>query len=143
MKKSTTNIQFRLFQVITKQFAIINENHNSNLDVGYNLDTEFKIDESNNIISCLIDLFLLSEDNIFLKLGIEVNFLIEEKSWNDLKQKKKIIFPKLFAEHLNFLSLGTLRGVLHAKTENLDMNKYVLPLIDVSDYIKEDLCFDI
>jgi hypothetical protein len=37
------------------------------------------------------------------------------------------------------LCVGTLRGVLHAKTENSVYNKFYLPTINVNDLVKTDI----
>jgi hypothetical protein len=40
------------------------------------------------------------------------------------------------------LTVGTARGVLHAKTENTKYNRYVLPTINVASMIKNDAVFN-
>ena len=37
------------------------------------------------------------------------------------------------------LTIGTARGVLHSKTENTPYNKYLLPTLNVSDLVNNDL----
>ena len=41
------------------------------------------------------------------------------------------------------ITVGTLRGVLHAKTENTEFNEFFLPTINVTDLIKEDIRFNL
>ena len=40
------------------------------------------------------------------------------------------------------IALGTCRGILHAKTENTEYNKYYLPLIDPETFNGEDLVIE-
>ena len=35
--------------------------------------------------------------------------------------------------------MGTLRGVLHAKVENTPYNMFILPTINVTELVKEDI----
>jgi hypothetical protein len=51
---------------------------------------------------------------------------------------KTIILPKGFVRHLAVLTVGTVRGILHTKTEGTDSNKFVLPTINVADMISDD-----
>ena len=46
-------------------------------------------------------------------------------------------------KHLSVITVGTARGVLHAKTENTPFNKFVLPTINVTELVKEDVSFDL
>lgn len=53
-----------------------------------------------------------------------------------------LVIPKGFLRHLAMLTVGTSRGILHAKTEGTCFNKYVLPTINVTLIIKEDATFN-
>jgi len=37
------------------------------------------------------------------------------------------------------LSVGTARGILHAKTENTPYNEFIIPLINVTEAVKADI----
>ena len=52
-----------------------------------------------------------------------------------------VSFPKGFMAHLAVITVGTTRGVLHAKTENSKFNKYFLPTINVNELVKNDISF--
>ena len=43
--------------------------------------------------------------------------------------------------HLIVLTIGTVRGILHAKTEGTKYNSYILPTINVAELIKTDIVF--
>lgn len=73
-------------------------------------------------------------------LEIANHFQIDENSWKSFEIKDgKLILPQGFATHLLVFTLGTLRGVLHAKTENTEFNKYFLPTINTTEMIQGDL----
>jgi len=52
------------------------------------------------------------------------------------------VIPKGFLTHLTVLTIGTARGVLHTKLEKTGFEKYLLPTLNISDLIKEDMTFD-
>ena len=74
-------------------------------------------------------------------MEIGCHFEIIEEHWDSLfnKETKELKLPKALALHLVMLTVGTLRGVLHAKTENTPYNKFFIPTINVNDLVKEDL----
>jgi hypothetical protein len=44
------------------------------------------------------------------------------------EDQKSITFPKAFTDHLLVITTGTLRGALHAKTEDTIFNRFLLQL---------------
>lgn len=58
-------------------------------------------------------------------------------------ESKTLTVPKGFLCHLAMLTVGTSRGILHAKTEGTCFNKYVLPVINVTEIIKGDASFSL
>ena len=136
-----TTFLFALQKISTEQFAL-NEDV-LNLDCNINLSSKFKfgIVPENRILAVSVKFMFEKESNPFIIVEVVCNFDIEQKSWNDYfsSEKKQIAIPKDIAIHLLFLSIGTTRGVLHAKTENTAYNKYFLPTLDVSKSILEDI----
>lgn len=43
------------------------------------------------------------------------------------------------ATHFAVLTVGSARGILHAKTEGTIYNQYLLPTIDIKEMIQEDI----
>jgi len=43
---------------------------------------------------------------------------------------------------MTVLTIGTARGVLHAKLEKIGFEKFILPTLDISNMIEEDMSFD-
>ena len=57
-------------------------------------------------------------------------------------QTNVVKVSKGFMQHIAMLTVGTTRGILHAKTEGTCFNKYVLPAINVAELIKDDVEFE-
>lgn len=41
--------------------------------------------------------------------------------------------------HLTTITTGTLGGIVHAKTENTPYNRFVMPLVNIAEIIKDDI----
>lgn len=137
------NISFRLLNIITEQFATFQvDNIPENQDLKSEL--QFSINPENRVVACKINFQFLHENNPIVVLTVVCNFDVEEKSWNEsILSAKKIILPRHFLEHLCVITVGTSRGVLHAKTENTPFNKLMIPTLNVSNLVEKDVVFEI
>jgi hypothetical protein len=134
-------ISFILRKISTEQFAIIEsafDESKENIELGTSLRFGFNTDK--RIIIPLLGVNFNQNKSPFLLLEIGCHFEIIEEHWNNLfnSDTKELKLPKGLITHLVMLSIGTLRGVLHAKTENTPFNKFFLPTINVNDLVKED-----
>jgi hypothetical protein len=85
-----------------------------------------------------------SNKNRFLSIEASCQFKITEDAWSNFldQDTNTLKVSKGFLSHLAVLTIGTTRGILHAKTEGTCFNKYVLPTINVTEIIKEDFDLD-
>lgn len=108
----------------------------SSLGFGLNID--------DHTITCKARFtFEKKKDHPFLILEVESLFKVEK---NDFKNKVKqednsYLVSKELAMHFAVLTVGSSRGILHAKTEGTRYNEYLLPTIDVKQMIPEDVIF--
>lgn len=142
---SNSKISFRLVRVNTEEYAtfpeVVREKGKIELKTGFS----FALDDEEKAIKCVIRLMFESSEKVFILLQSSCEFEIEPTTWSKwLSTKKdKLTIPKGFARHLVVLTLGTSRGVLHAKTENTEFNSYILPTINVNNFVKEDVKIEI
>ena len=139
------SIGFSLNKITTDQFAIIDSAYSKDEEVDVKVGFKFAADQDNKYISVSFSDSFLQGKSPFLVLEVSCIFQITEKAWDDFSSKAKteMKFPKGFVAHLAMITVGTLRGVLHAKTENTEFNEYLLPTINVAELIKEDVHFDL
>lgn len=140
--KNKDHISFGLRKISTEQFAIIEsafEKSTENIELTNGL--RFGFDIENRIISVLVSANFNQDKGPFLLLEIGCHFEIDKEQWGELNNIEafEIKLPMELARHLVMLSIGTLRGVLHAKTENTPFNMFFLPTINVNDLVKEDV----
>ncbi|MFI3240859.1 MAG: hypothetical protein R3Y22_09820, partial [Bacteroidales bacterium] len=66
-------------------------------------------------------------------------YAIKPADWEKLKQGDTMIIDKGFLSYLAMQTIGTARGILHAKTEDTAFNIYIIPPINTQDVIKNNL----
>ena len=137
-------IPFRLEKISTKEFATFLDNLQDGKKMEISIGGKFSI-AKNAAIACEYRLELIRKKSPVLVLSVACEFGIEDKYWESLKSKNKksITFSKKFLQHLAVITVGSLRGVLHAKTEGTEFNNYLLPTINVTEYISENMKFDL
>ncbi len=133
-------VRFQLKKVTTEQFAVIEsaydrKNEKVDLDVGI----KFGIDKEHRIVASFVSAQFKQNVSVFLKVEVAGHFEIEEGAWNSFVEDDSVVIPKGFASHLVMLTIGTLRGVLHCKTENTEFNKFLLPAVNVAAMIPNDV----
>ena len=135
------NIGFKIVGVKTEQFAILEENFKEKGKITLNTDLEFKANSQNFIVAAFATFNFKSNNNTFLILEVCCEFAVAPDSWNDLFTDNKIEFPKDFMTHIAMITIGTSRGVLHAKTEGTKFNNFLLPTIDLRKIVTENVLF--
>jgi len=138
MKKGTQNIAFALSRISTEQFAIIDEEFESQEDIQLETNIKYGVDEQDRIVSCFVKITFASDNGPFLMVEGGCHFVIKDECWVEMASENEIVLPKGFVTHIAVLTVGTVRGILHTKTEGTNFNKYILPTINLSEIIMDD-----
>jgi hypothetical protein len=136
-------IGFALVGLKTEQFATFEDNFTPKAKTELKTGLEFKFNKEQKLIAVYVTIVFEQKKKAFLKLQVSCHFNISDDSFHKYCDDSKIIFPKGFMTHLTMISISSVRGVLHAKTEGTEFNKYLLPTLDVTKMVKEDIEFDI
>ena len=138
---STNEISFKLHSIKTEQFAIIDDIYNESDPIQLDSNYRFGSVVAEKLIGIAVNYKFRTSQGIFLTIEISCLFGISPDSWDSIynAEKSEVILPKAIATHLLVLTIGTARGVLHAKTENTPYNRFFLPTLNVSERIKEDI----
>ena len=144
MDNKNQSIGFTLKKVTTEQFAIIEEGFNEKGKIRLNTSLRFAADDIKKFIAVFTSFIFDSDNKPFLIIEAGCHFSIQDSAWNEMykSETNTLIVPRGFLTHLAVLTIGTSRGILHAKTEGTCFNKYVLPTINVTQIIKEDTSFN-
>lgn len=143
MKKKANNIGFALSKVSTEQFAIIEDGFNDKGKLGLNTSLRFAADKKQRYLAVFALFTFYSDENPFLVIEAGCHFPIREAAWKEMidSESETLTVPRGFLCHLAMLTVGTTRGILHAKTEGTCFNKYIIPTVDVTEIIREDGSF--
>ncbi len=132
-------LQFQLVKIDAPQFAIINDGEFSN-PLQINFELNFAVDSSFTSIKNALKIVFLNSSEPVMQLVVECYFAISQDSWQEMTQQDNtIIVPVGFLQHLATITVGTARGVLFARTVETNLNKYVLPLVNVTEMVKNDM----
>ena len=135
-------IGFVFSNIVTEQFATIEENYTEGKEI--NISTRLRLgkhdDDKEVAVFTLFKFEIEKQPFIIIETGCR--FKIEQSAWNSFIHEDKMIIPQGFIIHLAMLAIGTVRGILHAKTEGTIFNRFVLPTIDVTGLVKEDFVFE-
>lgn len=143
METSNKSIGFSLKKVSTEQFAFIEEGFNDKGKIRLNTSLRYAADDIQKYVAVFTSFVFDSDAKPFLIVEASCHFQIKDSAWIEMfnSETNTLVVPKGFLCHLAMLTVGTSRGILHAKTEGTCFNKYVLPTINVTQIIKEDATF--
>lgn len=132
-------LQFQLVKIDVPQFAIINDGEFSN-PLQINFEINFAVDNSISSIKNTLKVVYLNSNDPVMQLVVESYYAVSPDSWKEMtKPDKSIVVPVGFLQHLAAITVGTTRGVLHSRTEGTNLNRFVLPLINVAEMVKNDI----
>ena len=136
-------IGFALLQVKTEQFAVIEGNYKESEKVELNTSLEFKVSHDTKAIGVFIKFIFEQAKCPFLIVEVSCHFNILDSSWEGFQfgENGAIIIPKNLLQHLGMITVGTARGVLHAKTEGTSLNKFFIPTVNVVEMVTDDGAF--
>lgn len=135
-------IEFLIRHISTDQFAILEDNYSRGEDfvVQFGAQIQYGLSPENKIIITTFSFDLVQKQNKFIVLTVSCHFQISEPSWQTfVSNPTEYRIPKDFAIHLGILTVGTARGILHAKTENSNFNQFIIPTINLIDMVSDDV----
>lgn len=143
METQKKSIGFSLMKVSTEQFAIIEEDFNDKGKIRLKTSLRYAADDRQKYVAVFTSFIFDSNTKPFLIVEASCHFQIKDSAWIEMfnSETNTLVVPKGFMCHLAMLTIGTSRGILHAKTEGTCFNKYLLPTINVTQIIKEDAIF--
>lgn len=136
-------IEFALIGIKTEQFVVFEEHFDAKKKVELAGGFAFKIKQKEKQLGVFATFQFDQGKQAFIKLEVSCHFAIKEEAWNQFLTEDNIVFPIDFVQHLCMLSVGTARGILHAKTEGTMFNAFILPTMNITNFVKSELKFQI
>jgi len=135
----TKNIRFSLAKISSDQFAIIASAFKNGEEVNLKTGLQFGADKENKFISVKASFQFEQLAVPFIIIEASCFFKIEPNDWNSFIQEEGIVVPKEIITHFTVITVDTVRGILHAKTEGTNFNGFVIPTIDVTKLVTADI----
>ena len=129
-------IPFRIRQIKTQQFAMFPDKVNNGEQVTVQSEFGFAVNEDLLSIRCISKFTYSQGDTLLLTTEVHCFFDVNEEGRDEIRTKECIEVN--FLRYLATIVTGTVRGIIHTKTENTSLNPTVLPPINLVEAIKED-----
>lgn len=130
-------IQFRFLRIDVPQFAILVEEAVKG-PFGITFSVNFSVGD-NSIIKCTLKIVYLKDSQPVTQLVVDTFFAVNQSSWKEMKKDNEVVIPAGFLQHLAALTLSTARGIQYAKTTEIGISDFIIPLTNLTEIIKGDM----
>lgn len=131
------NIDFKIHHIEIEQFAAIEEPRQGK--VSFNITVKPGCNINLKSIAISVESRFMEDGHPFLLLKTTSFFQFEPQSWEGLKDGEtgRVVIPEPFIITLLQISISQTRGVLCAKTESTPFAKFILPIVNVGDFVQK------
>lgn len=112
-------------------------------DLGFNVDISYKYANKGKVVACSVKFTFTSKEEKILIIETTCDFEIEENSWADFVKDSTVTIPKNLLEYFAVHTIGTTRGIMYCKTENTSFNRLIIPPLNVTGMVQNDLVINI
>lgn len=135
---SQTTVPFRIFK-ITNDPIDLNADLLKEQDlVEFGVEFSFNGDFKKRIIGCRSTYMFRQKTNMLSSLTVYCYFEIEQGFFDQNTKGGVITIDKEFLRYLSTISVGTARGIQHAKTQGTLLNIFVIPPVNLMDFDFKD-----
>lgn len=134
------SIPYRISHIETVQFALFPDNFVNRQKVTVNTNCGYNVRSDLSQVRNVISVNYIQNEKILLVVQLACYYDIDPESFKAIKLEGKI--PVDFLRYMGSISVGTMRGVIHAKTEGTVLNPVVMPPINLEEMIKNDLLIE-
>lgn len=99
----------------------------------------FGVNTDASDIRCITKINYFQGEKLLLTTEIHCFFAVNEEGSKQLIEKGRVEVG--FLRYLATIAIGTVRGIIHTKTENTTLNPVVLPPLNLVEAIKDDFVF--
>jgi hypothetical protein len=136
-------IPFQIKSIATRQFATMESAYKEGDEAEFTSTFNFGVGKEDHLVVTLLDVSFSFNGSPFIILKIKMDFDVQPEAFDRFKSKDgAIIVPKAFLTHLAAMSISTARGILHAELKDSEFNHVVLPVLNVSEVLQEDVRFE-
>lgn len=134
-------IRFRMAKINVAQFAILADCLPQD-GLAYSVRFGFQGAAEAKRIANEFSIEFLHSDKIILKLTIVCEYEIQPDDWSKLVENNILTIQKGDLGYFANQTVGTARGIMYCRTEGTDFNSLILPPVDLTKILKEDLVIE-
>lgn len=141
MTKKELALSFKLVDITTNEFAILEDSYTDGENVRMGTFINFLIDREQRVLGSQLKFQFEQNEKPFLVISATCGFQLEESAWESLlaEDGQKLVIPVGFASHMVVITVGTIRGILYEKTKDTPFTDYIIPPINLTDMIEKDV----
>lgn len=132
-------IPFRIRLIKTQQFAMFPDLFVNAEQVNVESEFGFGVNTDMTDIKSIAKISYIQNDKLLLTTEVHCFFEVSSEGSKEIVKQGRIEVG--FLRYLATISTGTVRGIIHTKTENTALNIVVLPPVNLVEAIKEDFVF--
>lgn len=126
-------IPFRIFKIANDPIELHADLWDAHKDVEFGAEFSFSGDWEKRLIACRSSYTFRQVDTILSSLTAYCYFEIATEYLDNNLVDGKIVIGKEFLRYLATISVGTARGIQHAKTQGTVLNDFVIPPINLME----------
>ena len=135
-------IPYRINKIKTVQFASFPDALDYEIykkNGGFGIDSSFSFGYNTDLTSirCTANFKYSQDESLLLICEVQCFFDIASEGGEQIRHDKKISVD--FLQYMATIVTGTVRGIIHDRTEGTVLNELVLPPINLTEVIKEPL----
>lgn len=135
------SIPYCISRIETVQFALFPDNFQNGQAVRVNTNCGYNVRSDVQQVRNIVTVNYLQEDKLLMVAELACYYDIAPEGVESIKAEGKI--PVDFLRYMGAISVGTIRGLIHAKTEGTVLNPVVLPPVNLEEAIQNDMSLSI
>jgi hypothetical protein len=133
----TQTIPYRISRIETLQFAVFPDNFVNGQQMLVNTNCGYNVREDLSQIRNIVSVNYTQNGDLLMVAHLACYYDIAPEGIGAIKAAGKI--PVEFLRYMGSISVGALRGVIHARTEGTVLNPFVLPPVNLEEMVNGDL----
>jgi hypothetical protein len=138
-------IRFMFSKIVTNEFAVTGEKFDETREYRVTVNLGFGLDKDQRVVNCSLKAFIHQEERLLTVVGVTCAYKVLPEDWDRTYKNdtQSFVLSKISGLYLAGLTVSTVRGILHGKTESLPINAALLPMINVQELVKADIKLEI
>lgn len=135
-------IPFRIFKIENDPIELHADLYKSDVELAIDFEVAFNGSLNEGTIGCKTKYVFKQGNVVISSLSVYCYFAIEPEFLKKNSEEGKFVLEKDFQRYLATISVGTARGIQHARTQGTVLNTLVIPPINLMKMEIEDISIE-